>query len=64
MGKLRRESEARQKEIEQQIKDYEDELEEMREKSTDKVEWFNKIILKLYEVFEKGSKLEEANDEI
>lgn len=41
MGKLRKESEARQKVIEQQINDYEDELEEMREKTTDKEQWFN-----------------------
>ena len=64
MGKLKKESEARQKIIEQEIKDYEEELEEMKEKGGDKDEWFNKIIQKLYDVFEKACSFEEANDDI
>ena len=36
----------------------------MKEKGGDKDEWFNKIIQKLYDVFEKACQFEEANDDI
>ena len=61
---MKKASEARQKVVEQQIKDYADELEEIYETVKDKDEIFNKIIQRLYDVFSKACDFEEQNDDI